>query len=131
MSDIIETSYGGAGLKKILIVEDEEKIRNIYSKLLTEEGFAVIESSNVTDAYDAVVRDNIDLILLDIRMPEIEGNILYEILQFMRSKSKVLVASVYPIETQKRMIPDAAGYFDKSHGLDILLDKIRKILRHK
>jgi DNA-binding NtrC family response regulator len=118
-------------MKKILIVEDEEKIRNIYTQLLTEEGFVVIESSSVADAYDAVVKDNIDLILLDIKMPEIEGNILYEILQFMGSKSKVLVASVYPIETQKRMIPDAAGYFDKSHGLDTLLDKIRKILLSK
>ncbi len=119
------------GIKNILVVEDEDKIRNIYIKLLKDEGYSVYESSNVSDAYEIVTSNNIDLIILDIRMPEIEGNILYEILQFMRIKSKILVASVYPIEIQRMMIPDAADYFDKSHNLDILLEKINNILYDK
>jgi len=118
-------------MKNILVVEDEDKIRNIYIKLLTDEGYSVFESSNVSDAYEIATDNNIDLIILDIRMPEIEGNILYEILQFMRIKSKILIASVYPIETQRIMIPDAADYFDKSYNLDILLEKVNNILSDK
>jgi DNA-binding NtrC family response regulator len=118
-------------MKNILIVEDEDKIRNIYIKLLTDEGYSVLESSNVSAAYEIATSNDIDLILLDIRMPEIEGNVLYEILQFMKIKSKILVASVYPIDIQRTMIPDAADYFDKSDGLDILIEKINNILSVK
>ena len=115
-------------MRNIHVVDDEDKIRSIYIKLLKDEGYAVFESSNVSDAYEIATNNKIDLIILDIKMPGIEGNILYEVLQLLRIKSKILVASVYPLEIQRMMIPDAAGYYDKSHNLDDLLEKITTIL---
>jgi len=115
-------------MKSILVVEDEVKIRKMYKKLLTEEGFKVLETSNAVDAYEILGKKKVDLVVLDIRMPEIEGNVLYQILNLFHKKNKVLVASVYPVEVQKRLIPDAADYYDKSHGLALLLEKIKKIL---
>ncbi|HUT65217.1 MAG TPA: response regulator [Spirochaetota bacterium] len=114
-------------MRRVLIVDDEEKIRNIYMTLLADEGYDVLSSSNVSDAYNILLNNDIDLIILDIRMPG-EGNILYEVLRFMRNRSRVLVASVYPLDTQQSLIPDAEGYFDKSSGLDVLLRKIKSIL---
>ncbi|UCB45506.1 MAG: response regulator [Spirochaetota bacterium] len=115
-------------MRNILVVDDEDKIRNIYIKLLEDEGYVVFESSNVSVAYEIATSNTIDLIILDIKMPENGGNILYEVLQFLQVKSKILVASVYPLEIQKMMVPDAADYYDKSHNLDILLEKITTIL---
>jgi two-component system OmpR family response regulator len=115
-------------VQRVLIVEDEEKIRNIYTTLLKDEGYEVLSSSNVSDAYEILMDNDIELIILDIRMPGVEGNILYEVLRFMRNKSRVLVASVYPLETQQSLIPDAEGYYDKSSGLDVLLGTIKSIL---
>jgi len=115
-------------MKRILVVEDEDRIRHIYTKFLTEEGFDVIETSNAVDAYDVLVRDKVDLVLLDIKMPQIEGNLLYEILHSFHINNSVLVASVYPVEVQKRLVPGARDYYDKSHGIEVLLDKIKKIL---
>ena len=113
----------------VLIVEDERKIREIYKKLLTEEGYEVIETSNAIDAYDILEKREVDLVILDIKLPKINGDLLHEVLRFFHKKSKILVASVYPLETQKKLIPDAAEYYDKSHGLDALLDKINGLLK--
>jgi DNA-binding response OmpR family regulator len=115
-------------MKSVLIVEDEYKIRDIYKKLLTEEGYEVIESSNVIEAYDILGIRKIDLVILDIQLPKINGDTLYEVLQFFHNQSKVLVASVYSIEKQMQLIPDAADYYDKSMGLEALLVKIKSLL---
>jgi DNA-binding response OmpR family regulator len=115
-------------MKRILVVEDEEKIRRIYTTLLTEEGFDVVETSNAADAYEVLLCNQVDLVLLDIKMPQVEGNLLYEILQSFHIGDNVLVASVYPVEVQQRLVPGARDYHDKSHGIEVLLEKIRKIL---
>jgi DNA-binding response OmpR family regulator len=115
-------------MNSVLIVDDEKKIRDIYKKLLTEEGYETIVTSNSTDAYDTLKTRKVDLVILDIQLPKIKGDTLYEVLRFFRNSSKVLVASVYSLEKQMQLIPDADDYFDKSHGLDVLLAKIKKLL---
>ena len=42
--------------------------------------------------------------------------------------AKIVVASVYPIEDQRRVIDGTDGYFDKSEGFDILLSRIKRVL---
>jgi DNA-binding response OmpR family regulator len=44
----------------------------MYTKFLTEEGFDVVETSNAADAYDVLVHSPMDLVLLDIKMPQDE-----------------------------------------------------------
>lgn len=115
-------------MKKILIVDDEKKIRKIYSRLLRGEGFEVIERSNAMEASETLVREKVDLVLLDIKMPEVDGSILYEVIQLFHKRVKIIVISVYPLEEQKRLITEAADYYDKSQGIDILISKINKVL---
>lgn len=117
-------------MKKILLVDDEKKIRDIYAKLLADEGFSVIEAKNAPDANDILKNEKIDLILLDIKIPEIEGDILYEVIQMFYKEIKVIVTSVYPIEEQKQIIREAADYYDKSQALEILLSKIKSVLNN-
>jgi len=115
-------------MKSILIIEDENKIRVIYKKLLTEEGYEVIETSNAIEAYDILEKRKVDLVILDIQLPKIKGDQLFEVLRFFHNQSKILVASVYPLETQMQLIPEAADYYDKSHGLNALLLKIKSLV---
>lgn len=115
-------------MKKILIIDDEERMRRIYARLLTLEGFKVIESPNAMDANELLKRESVDLVLLDIRMPEVDGGILHEVIQLFHKKSKVIVASVYPVDEQKRIIEGAADYYDKSQKIDTLLSKIKQVL---
>ena len=116
-------------MKTILVVDDESRIRRIYATLLTAEGYHVIDTGSAIDASEILKRERVDLVLLDLRMPEVNGNILYDVLGAFYKRVKVIVSSVYHIDRQRKIIPHASEYHDKSQGIDILLDKIQNVLK--
>lgn len=116
-------------MKNILIVDDEIRMRYIYKTLLTLEGYRVVEARGAVDAREVLKRETVDLVLLDVRMPEVRGDILYDVMQLFHQKVKVIVSSVYHTERQKKIIPDATDYYDKSQSVNILLGKIKKVFR--
>jgi DNA-binding NarL/FixJ family response regulator len=65
------------------------------------------------------------VVLLDINMPEVDGGILFKIIDTFILKTKVIVASVYPIENQKMVIKNATDYYDKSDSINTLVEKIK------
>jgi len=105
-----------------------EKIGKIYTSLLKEKGFEVIEAFNAHDANEIVKQEDINLVLLDIKVPEVDGSVLHEAIQLFHKKVKVIVASVYPVDEQKSTIRDATDYYDKSQGAETLLEKVKKAL---
>ncbi len=113
---------------KILIVDDEERIRNIFNRILQREGFDVIEAANAGDAYELVLANPVDLILLDINMMEVDGTVLFEVVHLFCKKTKVIVTSVYPIDDQKTLIKGADDYYDKSDSLQILIRKVKRLM---
>jgi len=68
----LETSNASAGLR-ILLAEDNDVNRLIAVKLLEKRGHAVITASNGRQAVEAFVADSVDLVLMDINMPEMDG----------------------------------------------------------
>ncbi|MFH1624989.1 MAG: response regulator, partial [Pseudomonadota bacterium] len=58
---------------QILVVDDEERMRNLLRKVLTKQGLSVQTSPNGIDALRKVEETPFDLIVADIRMPEING----------------------------------------------------------
>ncbi len=115
---------------KVLIVDDDAKIRNIYRKLLAAEGcYEVLEAGNWEEITGVLLKDkSIDVILLDIDMPVVDGTAWFDLIRLYIPHAKVIVASVYGLEDQKRLIDAADGYFDKAQGTEALLLKIRNIL---
>ena len=114
-------------MRTILIVDDEKHIRDIYKRIVTASGrslFRILESDNALDAAGYIVKENVDLVLLDIRMSEVNGQQLYKAIRRWSPHIKVVVISVYPVEQQKKMIPGADGYYDKSEGPVRLLEKV-------
>ena len=57
----------------ILIADDNPEIREIIKILLTGEGFLVTEAKNGTTALEKIQKQNFDLIILDIMMPDMNG----------------------------------------------------------
>jgi two-component system OmpR family response regulator len=57
----------------ILVVDDEAHIRELIRLYLSDEGFEVVEKANGKDAYDYIVDHPIDLVVLDIMMPQMDG----------------------------------------------------------
>ncbi|MFI3129139.1 MAG: response regulator transcription factor [Bacillota bacterium] len=67
----------------ILIVDDNESIRSLLSHRLSKEGFNIYQAGDGEEAYDIVCERNIDLIMLDIMMPNMNG---FEFLKLIRGQ---------------------------------------------
>ena len=60
-------------MNKILIVDDEEKLRNLLGRLIKLEGFAVTEAGNLKMAHKAIEKEEPDVILCDVKLPDGNG----------------------------------------------------------
>jgi DNA-binding NarL/FixJ family response regulator len=88
----------------------------------------VLTAPNAMEANELLVREKVDVVFLDIKMAEVEGDVLFELLRTFHHSVKVVVSSVYPIEEQKERIKDADAYFDKSDGQDVLLGMVSALV---
>ena len=116
-------------MKKILLMDDDKKIRSIYRMALDMEGFDVVEVADWESATIALLQhQDTDLTLLDINMPCMSGDIVYDVIRLYNPKIRVVMFSVCPIDEQKRLVRHADGYFDKADGVDTLIRKVRSAL---
>ena len=100
-------------MRKILIVDDDEKIRKIYRDLLSDQGYEVIEAPSAHYANERLLREDIDLVLLDIKMPGTDGSVMYEVIKMFHRNCKVIISSVYPLDEQRHLIPPPKNFYNK------------------
>lgn len=115
--------------KRMLVIDDEVKIGEMYRHIFDSIGYDVVTVGNAIDAHNLLVRNKYDVVLLDINMAEVDGSTLFEVMKTFHKDIKVVVSSVYSINEQKERIKDADGYFDKSDSKDVLVSLISSILR--
>lgn len=115
---------------KVLLVEDHRVVRqHMKSSLTRMPGVAVVdEAVNGRDALDLALRENFDVVLLDILLPDTSG---LEVLATLRSKKPnlpVLMFSMYPeIPYAMQMLKaGAAGYLNKETALEYLAKAVHK-----
>jgi DNA-binding response OmpR family regulator len=72
-------------MHKLLVVDDDEYIRDLYEEILKDAKFDVDTAIDGKDGYDKIVAGSYDLILLDIMMPKMDG---VEVLRELSEKSK-------------------------------------------
>jgi DNA-binding NtrC family response regulator len=118
----------GQRVKRILIIDDERRIGQLYTMLLSEEGFEAKYASSAREATGLLIRESFDLVLLDINIPEIGGEVIYEVIREYDRHMKVIVSSVHPVEEQIRSVLGASAYHDKAQGVDMLVAKIKEVL---
>ncbi|MBU0468148.1 MAG: response regulator [Candidatus Omnitrophica bacterium] len=119
-------------MNRILIIDDEIGVIRYYKKLLESEGYSVLTAKNASEGTMAMIKaKDVDLIMLDINMPEVDGVYMWDVIQEYNDQLKVLIFSVRNIEEQKRYLPFATDYFDKSQSVEILLDKVSRLLGNK
>ncbi len=115
-------------MSKILIVEDEQHQRELYAMELQEEGYEVDQASNGKEAVDMVKDNKYDLVILDIRMPEMDG---IEALGKILSRDKkipIVIYTAYSNYKSNFMTWTADAYITKSSNLDELKEKISELL---
>lgn len=116
----------------ILIVDDEPQIRRFLRTCLVAQGFRLTETGNVADAISLASKENPDLVILDLGLPDGEG---FAVIEALRTSSQVpiIVLSVRADEQGKVRALDlgADDYVTKPFGMDELMARIRAALRHR
>ena len=117
--------------KKVLVVDDEHQIRDLLNEFLTGEEYEVILASNGQKAIELAERENPDVILLDIRMPGIDG---IEICKRLKAEPETQFIPVIIITgyVDNRMVAIEAGaddFINKPIDLTELAVRVRSILR--
>lgn len=115
-------------MKKILLIEDEKAIREMYARLLRSVGWRVVDVSDAGEATNVLIRKELDLVLLDINIPQIDGRKIFDVIKEYDPDLKIMICSVYSIDKQKQMIPGAVDYYDKSQGSFVFLTKVHHAL---
>lgn len=65
-------------MKQVLVCDDDMMIRTIITKILTKEGYSVLEASDAYVALEIIKKKSIDLLIVDFMMPELDGHQLIE-----------------------------------------------------
>ncbi|MEW6381036.1 MAG: response regulator [bacterium] len=117
--------------KRVLVVDDEQNSREGLSKILTKEGYTVHTAENGKKALIEAENNNFDLIITDLRMPEMDG---IEVLEKLRKKNKnigvVIVTAYGEVNSYlKAMNLGAFEYLNKPIHLEELRRVINKALR--
>lgn len=117
--------------EKILIVEDDAQIRNFIAYALQSEGYQSVSAGNGQSALSLLVSESIDLMLLDLGLPDVDG---MEVIKKVREWSElpIIVVSARDQDKEKVLALDMGvdDYLTKPFSANELLARIRVALRH-
>ena len=120
-------------MTKILVVDDEEGILDLLDENLSDDGFEVISANNGASALAQIYREQPDIVLLDLNIPEVNG---YEVLRELRGAATtknlpvILLTGVSPTEGEKAAVELGANhYVTKPCKLSSLRAVIRVAMR--
>jgi DNA-binding response OmpR family regulator len=116
-------------MKKILIVDDEEEIRSLYQSELEIEGYHAYSVASGDEAVEFIDKNsNLDLVILDIKMNEMDGLEVLENIRTRANKVPVILNSAYSTYKSNFTSWLADAYLVKSSDLSELKDKVRELL---
>lgn len=119
-------------MKKILIIDDSELTLHLVDKTLSKAGFQVATASNLVE-FDRILKENRpDLIITDIKMPEISGDNICEVLKKDYNTGDIPIVFFSSLsDDELRTLAEksgADGFISKVHGLTELEDMIRQVV---
>ena len=117
-------------MTRVLVVEDEQSLREPLVYLLNKEGFETVEAEDGTAALERFEKGNIDIVLLDLMLPGVSGN---EVCRTIRQSSQVpiimLTAKDSEIDKVVGLEIGADDYVTKPYSTRELLARMKAVLR--
>jgi PAS domain S-box-containing protein len=129
--NIVETAIKG-GTETILLVDDEDVIRDLGEQILTDFGYTVLSVADGESALEFYRKEKgrVELVILDLIMPGMGGRRCLEQILQINSGAKVLIASGYAANAsseETRKI-GAKGFLGKPYSLQQMLQEVRRVL---
>ncbi|HYO64960.1 MAG TPA: response regulator [Archangium sp.] len=113
-------------MSRILIVEDEEVLTDSLQDILEGEGHQVFTARNGLDALDTLGREQLDLVLLDLMLPLVNGLEVLETLRREAPSTAVIVVTSCGREALKGQ--SVQGFLRKPFSLEALLGAVKSVL---
>ena len=119
------------GMFQILVVDDNKNTRQLMLAILEEENYKVFTAEDGQDALDLMENQHIDLVLLDIMMPNMDGYEFTKILREMKNDLPILMVSAkqLPIDRKQGFIAGTDDYMIKPVDEEEMLLRIKALLR--
>ena len=122
-----------AGTETVLLVEDEDRVREFAVSQLREAGYVVLEARNGTDALRVLqeqVSRTIDIMVTDVIMPKMGGKELADRLKQIRPSTRILFVSGYTGDAldNSGVLQSGAAFLEKPFSAARLTQKIREVL---
>lgn len=119
----------------ILYVEDNPDNRNLIRRVLNAEGYMVVEAPNADLAFNKLENETIDLILMDINMPDMDGYTLTAKIKKMDQYKNIpivaVTANVMRGDREKSLEAGCDGYIQKPIDIDTLAQQIERFITRR
>ena len=115
---------------KILVIEDLEDIRQLFSLFLKKKGLEALSAANGREGVEAAKKEKPDLALVDVRLPDMNGfDVLREIREFDKTMKIFMLSGLYTEEQEKEgEAAGATGFINKNVGIGAIVDEVVKSL---
>ena len=115
-------------MEKILCVDDDPVILQLYHEEFSEDGYEVVLATNGKEALIKYQRELPQLVIMDMRMPGMDGIEALSTILGMDRQASILINSAFPQYRENFMTWGAEAYLLKSSDLGELKQKVREIL---
>ena len=115
---------------RILVVDDEESIRDLLRLVLTGQGYSVVTASGGEEAIEYLEAQPFDLVITDLVMPTVNGVEVLRAAKRIDPNFPVIVITGYPsVETVTELVRLGAGdYLTKPFNVDVVIVTVAKLL---
>lgn len=122
-------------MKRVLVVDDEMMNRDLIAKILNKEGYDVLEASHGKEALEILDRDKIDLVLMDLMMPIMDGFEAIEMIRKLRCYDALPLIAVTALDDkqthQRALQLGADRCISKPFELSLLVSSVKSVLERE
>lgn len=116
--------------KKVLIVDDQYGIRLLLSEIFTKDGYQTFQAANGKAAIEIVKSESLDIVLLDMKLPGMDGLEILKHIKKIDNQMKVVMMTAYG---ELDMLEEAKSYgvinhFTKPFDIDELRNAVKEVL---
>jgi CheY-like chemotaxis protein len=118
-------------MAKVLVIDDEQSIRDLLDRLLRRKGYGVVLAESGRKGLELFRRERPDVIVLDLKMPEMDGlTVLRQIRSLNRSQPVIVLTGSRTAEMEQQVRAlGVTEYIAKGFSLHLLGDALKRLLK--